>query len=130
MGYSDPERQKQYMREWVAKRRAEWMAANGPCVKCGSSLGLEIDHVERGTKHPALAKHHTGTSIWSWRRERREAELAKCQVLCGECHLKKTIAETNSAHPFVHGTHAMYTRGRCRCRPCKDAHAVTNALYR
>jgi len=28
--------------------------------------------------------------VWSWARERREAELAKCVVRCVACHLVKT----------------------------------------
>jgi len=29
-----------------------------------------------------------------------------------------------------HGTNGRYTRGRCRCAPCKEAHAEANAGYR
>ena len=130
MPYADPERQRKYMREWIARRRTEWIAANGPCAKCGSTQDLEIDHVDPKSKSQHLRKHRTGTSVWSWTAARRAAELAKCQVLCGACHKVKSAAEAAAAHPLFHGTHAMYTRGRCRCRPCKDAHAATNALYR
>jgi hypothetical protein len=44
-----------------------------------------MDHVD-----PATKEHH---SIWSWRKDRREIELAKCQVLCFECHKQKSANE-------------------------------------
>jgi hypothetical protein len=65
--------------------RAEWIAANGPCRQCGSKERLEIDH-----KNPDDKVSH---AVWSWRKEKREAELAKCQVLCYKCHKRKTAKQ-------------------------------------
>ena len=76
---------KKYSREWVAKRRAEWFALNGPCIQCGSWKRLELDHIDPSLK--------VANSIWSWTRERQEEEIAKCQILCHECHLKKTARQ-------------------------------------
>ena len=61
--------------------------ANGPCVKCGcwDLDQLEVDHIDPNTK----VSHR----VWSWSKERRENELAKCQVLCRACHLTKTCGE-------------------------------------
>lgn len=62
-------------------RRAAFFA-DKVCVKCGATEQLELDHIDRRQK-----KHH---AIWSWSEKRREAEIAKCQVLCRECHIDKT----------------------------------------
>lgn len=73
---------KKYQSAWMKKRRETWLAANGPCRLCGSSERLEVDHIDHSTK----VDHR----VWSWSDERRKAELAKCQVLCHDCHKRKT----------------------------------------
>ena len=85
MPYADRERQRKYMRDWIANRRRTWLAANGPCVDCGSWEELEVDHVDPATK----SSHR----IWSWSDERREAELEKCVVRCRHCHDIKSAPE-------------------------------------
>lgn len=87
MAYSDPERQREYQRLWMAERRAEYLA-DKRCVKCGSTEELEIDHIDSTKK----VDHR----IWSWSKERREVELKKCQVLCARHHLEKTCAELST----------------------------------
>jgi hypothetical protein len=81
-----------YQREWIRNRRDYWIAANGPCAQCNSDKDLEVDHVDSSQKEitPAL--------LWSLAPDnpKRIAELAKCQVLCKECHAAKTRRE-NSA---------------------------------
>lgn len=82
MPYKDISEQREYQRKWIAKRRKDWFDANGPCVLCGSSDDLELDHIDESTK----VTHN----IWSWSEKRRADELVKCQVLCKICHLEKT----------------------------------------
>ena len=81
-----------YQREWKANRRAIYLTGKS-CTVCGSTEFLEIDHIDPATKHPALIKigYNGAQSIWSWSPSRREAELAKCQVLCKDHHKEKTI---------------------------------------
>jgi 5-methylcytosine-specific restriction endonuclease McrA len=86
MPYIDHAKQNEYQRKWLAVRRTAWLAANGPCVTCGSVEDLQVDH-----RDPALKVDH---KVWSWSEERRAAELAKCQVLCKQCHLEKTVTES------------------------------------
>lgn len=83
MPYADQEEKRRYQREWLARRRAEWIDENGPCVDCGSTEELQVDHVDADLK----VEHR----VWSWSAKRREAELAKCVVRCEPCHLKKTL---------------------------------------
>lgn len=109
MPYKDPEKQREYARKWIAARRAEWLADKF-CVVCGSTEELEVDHIDRATK--------VDHKVWSWSSARREAELAKCQVLCKSCHLKKTVEEGPHAQ---HGTMSMYHKYGCRCEPCREA---------
>lgn len=111
-----------YQRQWIARRRAAWFAVNGPCVDCGSWERLELDHVD-----PERKIHH---GVWSWSEPRREAELAKCQALCNDCHLEKTIQEHHLRWgERGHGHRKTYDKG-CRCDPCRVAKSVYMAAYR
>jgi hypothetical protein len=89
MPIKDPEARRRYQREWKARRVRElkgaWMAANGPCVDCGSWDQLELDHVDPSTK----VSHR----IWSWSDEHRAAELEKCAPRCRVCHARKSATE-------------------------------------
>jgi len=61
-----------------------------PCVDCGETdpVVLQFDHV-RGEKSFAIATMvSTGFSV-----ERIEAEIAKCDVRCANCHFRKTARE-------------------------------------
>ena len=103
MPYADFARQRAYQRQWMANRRASWIAQNGPCTDCGTWDDLQVDHVEAKTK----ITHR----IWSWSRVRREAELAKCVVRCRICHERKTVLnrETVTQKPGELHTQAKLT---------------------
>lgn len=95
MPYSDPEKQRTYQREWMARRRKEWLDANGPCIDCDSRENLEVDHVDAATK----VSHR----VWSWSQARRVAELAKCVVRCKPCHVAKTSANSEESYGEKNG---------------------------
>lgn len=116
MPYADPEAQRAYQREWVAHQRAEWLEDKS-CVRCGSTESLEIDHVDSSTK--------VDHKVWSWSKERREAELVKCQALCHGCHVDKTAEERLRPH----GTPGRYEAG-CKCTPCREANTARCAVYK
>jgi 5-methylcytosine-specific restriction endonuclease McrA len=118
MPYKDLKRQRQYQREWMARRRADWLSGKA-CAHCGRTGDLQVDHIDPGQK----LEH----KVWSWSASRRKAELAKCQVLCERCHQEKSLRDRP---PVLHGTHSRYVHYGCRCAECKKAHAVTNAKYR
>src|SRR5712672_2171674 len=89
MPYRTKEEQREYQRQWMIKRRSEWFRENGPCIRCGSWQDLEVDHIDPSTK-----ELHT-SALWSMSplNPKRIKELAKCQVLCHNCHLEKTKKE-------------------------------------
>lgn len=113
MPYKDRSRQREYQKRWLAGRREAWLRQHGPCVRCGSSERLEVDHVD-----PEQKVSHR---IWSWSKPRMEAELAKCQVLCRPCHVEKTHRQQWGG--IQHGRIATYQRG-CRCDECRGVNAA------
>ena len=96
MPYKDKNKQREYQRLRVAKRRSDWFQENGPCKECNSWENLEVDHINSSLKtmNPA--------AIWSRSEEVRNKELAKCQVLCHDCHVLKTIECKDSSHGENH----------------------------
>ena len=120
MPYADPERQREYQRDWIAQRRTEWLADKS-CGVCGSREDLQVDHIDSSKK----VSHR----IWSWTPERRDAELAKCQVLCWPHHKEKTHQD---GHPdgIRHGTAGAWRTAGCRCDICRAYQARTQREYR
>ena len=121
MGYKDPERQREYQRVWIAKRREKWLDDKS-CVICGSTDRLEIDHIDRSQKW----KHN----FWSYSWDKINAELAKCQVLCWKHHKDKTVSELKRQEPYEHGTNLGYAKMKCGCAPCKTAKREYQRQYR
>ena len=114
MPYKDPEKQRAYQRESVARARSEWISVNGPCP-CGSWENLQVDHID-----PTLKISH---NVWSWAPLRRAEELAKCQVLCKKHHKEKTLSQMKRT---THGKKRMYELG-CRCEKCRETKSIENA---
>jgi hypothetical protein len=102
MPYGDSDRQRRYQNEWIKRRRLDWLEANGPCVDCGTWDELQVDHVDAGQK----VSHR----VWSWKKERREAELAKCVVRCEPCHRTKTTENRERAHGERNGNARLTER--------------------
>lgn len=115
--YKDPEKQRAYQRERLAKARRDWIKENGPCW-CGSTTKLEVDHMDPSKK--------TDHKVWSWSPSRRAKELEKCQVLCKKHHQEKTLSQIKRT---THGETRMYDLG-CRCDKCRDIKSIRNATYR
>ena len=116
MGYKDKDRQREYQRQWVAKRR-EAFFCNKECKHCGDSQDLQLHHLD-----PKQKESH---SIWGWGDKRRLPEIEKCIVLCKACHLN------------VHGKKLGKTCGKlstykcgCRCVDCRAVGAEHNRKRR
>lgn len=114
MPYTDWNKQREYQKLWVAKRKQEFFAENNYCVECGSNYKLELDH-----KDPTKKVSHR---IWSWSDRRRNEELEKCQVLCRNCHRNKTNKQNNQGRDRIkHGTVHAYRYYNCKCISCLEA---------
>ena len=117
-----------YMREYMIKRyhrrRQEAIVLlGGKCAKCGSTEQLEFDHTIRSSKTGELAK------IWGYKQKRFLEELAKCQLLCNECHKAKTLVDKGfNPGKGHHGSLASYRY--CKCDLCKKAASDHNRAYR
>ncbi|MDQ2688316.1 MAG: hypothetical protein M3Y28_10665, partial [Armatimonadota bacterium] len=60
-----------------------------PCVDCGETdfVCLDFDHV-RGQKNHNISEM-IGDHAW----EKIEAEIAKCEIRCANCHRRKTARQ-------------------------------------
>ena len=105
-----------YMRGYRQKRMDDArQLLGGVCSHCGSADDLQFDHVDRTTKVKPLTKMlHASAARW-------EAELTKCQLLCGDCHRKKHGGP-------AHGLQGYKKRG-CRCAVCRAAKAQNQREY-
>ena len=119
------EEQRAYQLAWIKARRDEWIKENGPCEWCESYVNLEVDHVDSKTKL------YNVSSLWSLSKNnpKRVIELAKCQVLCEDCHTKKTNEDQGNGE-YIHGTMLMYHKKRCRCNECKECIKLYFREYR
>jgi hypothetical protein len=78
-------------REFVRSHVLDYLQAN-PCVDCGERdpVVLEFDHI--GEKSAGIANLvNEGTSL-----RRIRAEIARCEVVCANCHRLRTAARQGS----------------------------------
>lgn len=108
MPYSDPEKQKEYQRQWIANRRQKYFI-NKICQKCGSDENLEIRHKDQ--------KEKVSHRVWSWSESRIKVELDKCIILCHDCHLIETKEQYKNN--LKHGSKTIAKSG-CTCEPCLE----------
>jgi 5-methylcytosine-specific restriction endonuclease McrA len=120
MPRKDKKAHSRYCAEKCKQKRQFWLDVNGPCVRCGSSVDLEVDHI-----NPSEKDDH---KIWSWTPVRRDAELVKCQVLCHKCHAEKTRGD-GSHGETNHGKLGMYQKNGCRCLRCCLAKSEEKSHY-
>lgn len=100
------------------------------CAQCKSQVNLEFNHINRKNKKDVIA------NLLSSSLKTLNEEIAKCELLCRNCHKKftanqwknKEITPWNKgiSKDFVHGTARTYTRLGCRCKLCK----IAKKLYR
>lgn len=119
----------EYMKSYMQQRRADRRERlvellGGVCNDCDSIEDLNFDHIDRSTKKFTLS----GAGLdKKW--ETILAELDKCQLLCVDCHKKKTVEFRDHVgghnkileHDLLHGTARMYTLRGCRCSLCRLA---------
>jgi 5-methylcytosine-specific restriction endonuclease McrA len=114
----DPEKRREYQRQWRAKARAEgrvpkivksgdsatysrfrawqnkaaWVdKLGGRCHNCGyagSFEALDFDHIDQSAKTGDISRLLGGSDDTAL-----AAEMSKCQLLCANCHREKTRTE-------------------------------------
>lgn len=109
MPYKDRDKQRAYQRDWIRRRRADWLDANGPCAKCGSTEDLIVASLK-----PSKPIPHR---VWTYSAQRRDDVLSGCVVLCRSCF------RANRWPAPPHGTLARYDSRvhACRCDECRAA---------
>ena len=110
---ADPERRRASQRQAIAERRAAFFTGK-TCDRCGGTENLELHHLDQADK----VSHH----VWTWRAERREAELAKCVARCRDCHNKAHAQEMREqrGNGTLHGSRGGYIARKCRCPLCVE----------
>lgn len=109
------DRKREYQRLWTKQRRDDWIKSQGSmCAICKTTDGpWEVDHIDPSTKICSPK------AIWNRAESFRLSELAKCQLLCVQCHKQKTIEENSLA--VEHGSYKRgYSKG-CKCDLCMEA---------
>lgn len=84
-----------YHRDWRRRRLAllEPLKA-GPCVDCGGTfpaVAMDFDHIE-GRKVASVSGMARGNASW----KRVLAEIAKCDLVCANCHRVRTARRGDS----------------------------------
>lgn len=109
------------MQQYRTRRRQTiYKQFGGKCIKCGSTERLEFDHVDPTTKIASISR------MWTASSERLQAELAKCQLLCYDCHRQKTALNGDASYkhkPWQHGV-SGYINHKCRCDVCINAYRI------
>jgi len=121
-----------------ARKRAKWdrlrvreAVANylraHPCVDCGEAdiLLLDFDHRDRSLKRAPVARLVSTGAL-----SLVMAEIAKCDVRCGNCHRKRTAAQFNwrKSPKFQNSRQAPIAPPRRAPRPSATGRPVTEQL--
>lgn len=118
--WTKEQRQVYMQQRYNAQRTKFIIRLGGVCVKCGATEGLEFDHID-----PDLKSFDVGRLFGKKRLPAVYAELAKCQLLCGDCHQAKTNAfhseRMKALYPegYRHGTVYSFMRMKCTCATCE-----------
>lgn len=118
MPYKDKDDRRGYdRRRYHERRRRAFERLGNRCVRCGGRDGLEIDHIDPAQKVFSVSR------MWTMRGDVFWAEIAKCQLLCHEHHVEKTLKDRGFNSRRKHGTFACYRYSKCRCDKCRAANA-------
>lgn len=77
----------------LAKRQQLSEILKSGCVNCGESdpIVLEFDHIDPATKFMEVGNMMQSGYAWNKVLE----EISKCQILCANCHRRKTAKDNN-----------------------------------
>ena len=118
------------MSEYKVKMQRIFNYLGGKCLNCNSTETLQIDNIDHFNKSFTIA------SNWGRSWDYLLPELNKCQLLCKDCHLSKSMSEGSLAKGWTnqprqtHGTVWSYTKYKCRCQLCKSAKSESMKQYK
>jgi hypothetical protein len=99
----------------------------GPCVDCGQSFPgrpevMDFDHKDDGTKH-----FNVSSSRWK-RYEEIEAEIAKCELVCANCHRTRTKTRGQYARSAKLGGIAASKKRKARENPAPSVDDLLKSI--
>lgn len=100
--YLERNRRRKPMLREVAAMFVHQFLRQHPCVHCGEEdpVVLEFNHIDPALKSGNISEMiRTGTSV-----RRLQAEIAKCEVLCANCHQQHTIRGKTAHYKTVAST--------------------------
>lgn len=115
MPHKDPQRKRDYIREYMSiryyQRKAEQEKVLGDrCADCKQKRVLILCNKDPQKKTPKYT--------WSMTKERFLKALSECVYLCYTCSgLRK--------QSIIHGKYWTYRKHGCRCYECKTANSAT-----
>lgn len=79
-------------REEIRKKLTSYLLEH-PCEVCGEPdpIVLDFDHIDPITKYKSIARLISGHPSW----EKVMSEIAKCRVICANCHRRHTYIQQN-----------------------------------
>lgn len=83
------ERRRDEMRAWFRE-----LKSTKSCERCGE---VTIECLQFHHRDPAQKELEVSATVARWSRDRILAEIAKCDVLCANCHLKHHWDERQAA---------------------------------
>lgn len=105
--------QKEYqLKRYHQRRKQAFEKLGNKCIVCGTTVNLDIDHVDYRQKTLAINK------LWSVAESRFWSEIEKCQLLCIKHHKAKTSLETPERRPITHGKYWAAYKYQCQCDEC------------
>lgn len=120
-----------YMREYMAnryhsKRQGVIDRLGGKCSHCGSKKGpFHLDHIDKSKKTMRASDLHSVNDT------KFENEVKNLQILCQDCHKKKTHDAWDYSTPKPrHGTYWMARHYKCQCPLCQKAYKETMKNWR
>jgi hypothetical protein len=111
-----------YMRDYMrqryhSKRQKAIDALGGKCVHCGNTKNLHLDHIDKKKKTMRASDIHSTND------KKVEKEMQNLQLLCENCHKKKTHEAWDYSTPKpTHGTYWMARKYKCQCDDCTKAY--------
>lgn len=120
MTTKSPEKLRMLVQQRIADAKQR---LGGVCISCGTTENLQFHH------RPGTIKRFNISQSSDRSQATFDAEIVKCDLLCGSCHITHHNTSEPKKTTFEHGTLTGYTHYKCRCDACKAANTEYNKQY-